>query len=147
MGPNEVLRLTKDGVWMSDETEIEHENTLAAFSKSIRRDEQGYFIQISHETKRIIVEDTAYFVTGLEGSVQSGYTLLISDGSREKLDPKTLRYTSQRLICLIKSKQEEAKFLHKAYDEILSQLDQDSTHFFIRIENQKILLEEVKQTL
>jgi hypothetical protein len=111
---NEVIRLTKNGVWLSDEVEIDHEQTVRMFAKSLERDAQGWLLRIGRETKRIVVEDTAYFVTRVEGSPSQGVELGLNDESRERLDPSTLTYRPGRLACRIKGGREEAKFLHAA---------------------------------
>jgi len=118
----ETLRLTKDGVFLSDGEEITHARTVAAFHHFLGRDETGYFIRIGRDFKRIEVEDTAYFVIGVQwgsDAVGEPVELLLNDGSREKLDPDTLRFQTERLTCRVKNGREEAKFLRKPYTEIL----------------------------
>jgi hypothetical protein len=95
----ETIRLTRQGTWLSDGTEIDHEGTRRLFARSLFRDEQGYWLRIGPESKLIEVEDTAYFVTGLEGSPGGGYRVRLNDESVEPLDPATLRYAPGRLTC------------------------------------------------
>ena len=127
----EVIRLTKNGVWIADEVEISHEPTRRLFARSLKKDEEGYTLHIGRETKRIEVEDTAYFVQRIDGDPTHGYTLTISDETQETLDPKTLNYRPGRLICRIKSNQEEAKFLYPAYFDLLKNLEEDSNHYYL----------------
>ena len=63
----EIIRLTRDGIWLADGEEISHEPTRRLFARSLKKDEKGYFLHIGREMRRIEVEDTAYFVEGLEG--------------------------------------------------------------------------------
>lgn len=128
----EVILLTRDGVWLADDHEITHEPTRLLFARSLRKDETGYFLHIGREMKRIEVEDTAYFITGIDGSPEQGYELRISDGSRERLKPSTLRYRPGRLTCRIQD-DEEAKFLSVPYMEILKHLEQDGSRHFLQI--------------
>jgi hypothetical protein len=127
----EVIVLTKQGIWLADGTEITHEPTRKLFAKSLKRDEAGYFLHIGKETKRIHVEDTAYFVSRMDGSPTNGILLWLSDESHETLDPKTLSYQPGRLTCKIKSHQEEAKFLHAAYFDLLKDLQEDSQTYYL----------------
>lgn len=129
----EVIRLTRNGVWIADDAEITHEPTRDLFARSLKKDEQGYFLQIGRETKRIEVEDTAYFVQRFYGTPQGaqGIELQINDGTSERLDPLTLSYRPNRLTARIKGKSEEAKFLSTAYNELLGFLQEDETAYFL----------------
>lgn len=135
---NEVITLTKNGTWISDSCEITHEPTRKLFSKSIRRDDKGYFIAVGRETKRIVVEDTAFFVHRVDQSSQ-GVTLWLSDETQEPLHPETLHYRPGRLVCKLQSG-ELAKFLHAPYFDLLKNLEETSTEYFIQIDQKKIPL-------
>ncbi len=128
---NEVIILSQNGTWLADGTEITHEPTRRLFARSLKKDEKGYFLAIGHETKHIHVEDTAYFVQRIEGNQEEGYELLINDETREKLHPHTLKYRPGRLICRIKSNQEEARFLHAAYFDLLKSLQEDPSSYYL----------------
>src|SRR4051794_32128958 len=75
----EVIVLTRNGVWLADGTEITHEPTAKLFARSLKKDERGYYLHIGRETKTIEVEDTAYFVTRIDGSPFEGFQLSIND--------------------------------------------------------------------
>jgi hypothetical protein len=141
---NEVIVLTRNGLWMADGDEISHEPTRRLFAKSLLKDDQGYFLSIGRETKRIVVEDTAYFVHGISGDPNEGYDLRLSDGSVQRLVPGSLHYRPGRLSCFIKparyEDEEEAKFLSVAYFEILRHLEEDHENYFLTIERQKVVL-------
>jgi hypothetical protein len=132
----EVIILDKDGVWIADDSEITHEPTRRLFARSLKKDAEGYFLSIGRETKRIEVEDTAYFVE----RILTESTLHLSDGTQEVLDPGTLRYTPGRLTCRIKNGSEEAKFLRIPYHEILRDLEEDNGKYFVHFNGKKIPL-------
>jgi hypothetical protein len=136
----EVVKLTQNGVWLADGKEISHEPTGRLFGKSLRRDETGYFLHIGHEYKRIEVEDTAFFVSRIDGSAKEGYTIAVSDESREKLDPQTLSYRPGRLTCRVKNGEEEAKFLSAAYFDLLRDLQEDGKSYFLIISGVRVEL-------
>jgi hypothetical protein len=136
----EVIRLTQNGVWLSNGEPITHEPTIQAFFKSLKRDETSYFLQIAREMKRIEVEDTAYFVERIEGSPEQGYVLQISDGTCEKLDPLTLRYQTGRLTCAIHDGDEIAKFLSGPYLELLQNAEEINSRYFLVIEGKQVEL-------
>jgi hypothetical protein len=131
----EVITLTKEGVWMADGSEITHVPTRKLFARSLKRDRDGYCLEIGRETKRIEVEDTAYFVERMEG-----HDAQISDGTQEKIDPLTLTYQPGRLTARIKGGAEEAKFLRGPYHEFLRDLEQDEEGFFLVIAGQRVRL-------
>ena len=84
------------------------------------------------------VEDTAYFVTRIDGSCDQGFELWISDGTKEQLQTETLRYRPNRLVCKIRNGKEEAKFLHAPYNELLRDLKRDGKGYFLEIEGKRI---------
>src|SRR5689334_18442225 len=87
---NEVIRLTSNGVWIADGYEITHDPTRKLFAKSLVKDEKGYYLHIGRETKRIEIEDTAYFVHRVDGDAGTGFELWLNDEQRERLKPETL---------------------------------------------------------
>ncbi len=127
----EVIVLTKNGIWLADGMEITHEPTRRLFSKSLKKKESGYYLSIGRETKDITVEDTAYFVLRIDGNPESGYELLLNDETREPLKAQTLLYRPGRLTCRIKDGTEEAKFLHSAYFDLLKDLQEDATSYYL----------------
>jgi hypothetical protein len=131
----EVIILTKEGVWMADGSEITHIPTRKLFARSLKKDADGYFLSIGRETKRIHVEDTAYFVERIEG-----LEAFLSDGSSEKIDPSTLAYQPGRLTMRIKNGIEEAKFLRGPYHEILRDLEEENGSYFLKIAGTKLKL-------
>lgn len=136
----EVITLTRNGVWLSDGIEIDHEPTRRLFAKILKKDAHGYFLSIGRETKRIIVEDTAYFVHRIDGDHSHGFELWLNDETHEDLLPLTLSYVPGRLTCRIKSGTEEAKFLHAPYFEILSELIEHDGSYWIVIGGEQVRL-------
>jgi len=139
----EVIVLNSNGTWLSDEIEITHEGSRRMFAQSLKHDEKGYFIQIQHETKYILVEDTAYFVSRVDQDSSGEFQISLSDEVIEKLDPSTLHYRPGRLVCSIQreGKKEEAKFLRGAYFDFFQEnLKEDETGYFILIAGRRIEL-------
>jgi hypothetical protein len=134
----EVIVLTRNGTWVADGIEVSHEPTRRLFSRSLKRHEDGYYLHIGWETKKVQVEDTAYFVIRIDEPIDEGtrssssreYQLTVSDGTTEILDPTTLRYQPGRLTCTLSSK-EEARFLQASYIDLLKDLQEDETSYFL----------------
>jgi hypothetical protein len=131
----EVIVLTEEGVWLADGSEISHIPTRKLFARSLKRDARGYYLEIGHETKRIEVEDTAYFIERIEG-----LEIFISDGSGETLDVRSLSYRPGRLVARIKGGSEEAKFLRGPYHEILRDLEDEDGSYFLKLGKSRVKL-------
>ena len=127
----EIIRLSKDGVWTSDGVEITHEPTRRLFAKSLKKTPDGYFLFIGRESKKIEVEDTAFFVTRIDETSHGEFELTINDETKEMLDPKTLQYRPARLTCRL-LRGEEAKFLSAPYMDLLKNLEENEAHYFLR---------------
>jgi hypothetical protein len=138
---NEVILLTRDGIWMADGEEISHEPTRKLFARSLKHDAEGYFLSIGRETKRIEVEDTAYFVHRIEGNHTDGFEIWLSDETRERLKPESLIYRPGRLSCKIKNGSEEAKFQRTPYIEILRAITEETGKHSLEIAGKKIQLD------
>lgn len=149
----EVIVLTERGVWMADGTEITHEPTRTLFARSLMRGPKGYSLVIGHETKWIDVQDTALFVHALRGDAVSGWELVLSDGSREALNPPTLSYRPGRLTCRVKVGasgpargellplcDEEARFLSAPYMDLLRDVEKDGTGYYLVIAGRRVEL-------
>jgi hypothetical protein len=132
----EVITLNAEGEWLSNGQPIEHETTLELFPKLLKRDEQGYFLQLQHETKRIVVEDTPFFVRALEGDRERGYMMILNDGTREPLDPSTLAYRPGRLVASVKGG-ELAKFKRAPYFELLKDIQEDQKGYFLILQGDR----------
>jgi hypothetical protein len=134
---NETIRLTKDGLFLSNGEEITHERTVDAYHRFLGRDEKGYFIEIGRDHKRIEVEDTARFIREIEWTDEgAGVELTLADGSREILKPETLAYRPERLVCRVRDRGdggEEAKFLRAPYHEFLLHALQEGDRYVVRI--------------
>jgi hypothetical protein len=143
-GIHEDIILTKNGVWLSNGEEILHQGTIHAFAKNIFRCKDGYEIRLGNEKKTIHVDDTIYFVIGLEGSPEIGFNVTLTDGRTVELNPSRIKYKPGRLTVEVPhpndQTHEEAKFLSSAYYELLKHLESDADGFTITIEGKKVVL-------
>lgn len=138
----ENLLLTRWGTWLSNGEEITHEPTCFAFHRNLGKDEKGYFIKIGNDFKRVHIEDTPYFVVRIEGTVQQGWLMFLSDGSQEPLQLQKIQYQSpDRLTCWVKDGKYEARFLRVPYFEFLKELHQDEQGYYLeKTKGEKIRL-------
>lgn len=169
---DEIIKLTREGIWLADQHEITHEATRKLFSRSLYRgsdpklkqvvaaltqklgpafyipaiDPQAFYLVIGSEFKKVEVEDTPYFVHRIDGQPQTGVTLWVSDGTQEVLDPKTLNYGGAypgRLICTLKNGL-LARIIRPAYADLLLTLKEDSMGHYLEFNymNYKAYLKE-----
>ena len=122
----EEIRLDDRGQWWHRDDRIDHPRIRELFSRSVDRTEGGtWVLRIWRFTYPIKVDDTGFFVTGLEPRREADaegqvIDLLLSDGSVERLDPTTLAYTPpDRLVARVKAGRFEARFLRAAYHRLL----------------------------
>lgn len=137
----ETIRLSKEGVFLSDGDEITHAKTVSAFHRFLDRDDEGYFIRIGRDFKRIEIEDTARFVTGIDWRGENEpVELTLASGERENLDPATVEFRPGRLTCRVGEKREEAKFLRQPYLELLMHALADENGYTLRLGGKTIAL-------
>lgn len=139
---NEKIILRADGQWVADDVEITHEGTCRMFFRGLEKDTKGYIIRVGRESKRVDIEDCAFFITRIEGTPSDGYELWLSDGTQVGLDPANLKYRPGRLSSIVMTRigEEEAKFLRGPYFELLSYLEEDDKSYFLNFGGSKISL-------
>lgn len=111
------IRFGRDGRWYSDDEPIENEKIAALFSRSIRRGPDGrWMLQMGEEKSVIEVDDTPYVIVAVDGDPERGFEVQLNDGTREALDPTTLRIGEDHAFyCAVKDGSEGARFLRPAY--------------------------------
>jgi hypothetical protein len=132
------LRLHHDGRWSHEGQPIRHARLRAAFDRSVRflPEESKYVVQLGRFRGEIEVEEAGFFVR--EVDLAEG-TLRLSDGSRELLDPATLRVSSidGALLCLVKRDLAPeglpARFLAGAQSELLQAAEETGEGAVLRI--------------
>ncbi len=141
---NEQLRLTREGLWLSNGAEITHEATVRAFFRFLNQSPDGqWWIKIGHEEKSVLLEDTPTFVQRITGSPEQGYQIHLLHDATDRSEPlraQTLRYSPGRLVCLTE-RGWEARFLRAPYYEILQHLKKDAAGYSIEIQGRRIQLQ------
>ncbi len=119
------LVLHHDGTWTHEGHAITHERLRAAFDRGVRwlPVERKYVVQLGRFRGEIEVEEAGFFVR--EVDLDRGEVVL-SDGSRDALEPASLR-TSRldgALLCTVKRELAgaglPARFTHAAQSEVLA---------------------------
>lgn len=143
----EVLR-SQSGLSIDDEGRllhrgepITHARTLEVLWRSLERTADGrWLVRIGRESGYVSVAETPYVVRSVEGVSGDAPTLVLSDGSREPLDPSTLRIGQDGVLrCLVKGEL-PARFGRAAQVALGSALDEippDSGAFFLTVDGRR----------
>jgi hypothetical protein len=77
-------------------------------------------LELGEDKADVIIEDTPWVVTAVEGAPEAGFHVVLNDETREPLAPGTLRVGSEHVLyCRVKGGAHEARFLRPAYYELM----------------------------
>ena len=119
------LVLHRDGSWSHEGVAITHKRLRRLFDRSVRYlpDEKKYVVQVGRFRGQIEPEESAFFVR--EVDLERGI-ITLSDRSRERLDPGSLRASPIDGVWLCTVKRDlapeglPARFTHAAQAELLA---------------------------
>src|SRR5882724_12388538 len=87
-----AIRFGRDGEWYSDGERIANRRIADLFSRCVQKNPQGgYLLQMGDEKAPLEVEDTPFVVRQIDGTPESGLTIVLNDDTQEPLDATTLR--------------------------------------------------------
>ncbi len=110
----------RDGRWYSDDEPIPNRAIQRLFSRTLKilPDGRGR-LELGEDKADVIVEDTPWVVTAVEGDPAAGFTVVLNDETRESLDPGSLRVGAACVLyCRVKATH-EARFLRPAYYQLM----------------------------
>ena len=119
------IRFGRDGRWYSDDEVIPNRAICRLFSQHLRvlPDGRGR-LEIGEDKADVIIEDTPWVVTAVDGDPESGFAVVLNDDTREPLDPATLAVgRDDVLYCRVKGGAYEARFLRPAYYALMRHAD------------------------
>jgi hypothetical protein len=120
------LRIDPEGRWFHGGVEIVRRNIMQLFSRGLRRGKDGkYYVRLGRDEAPVIVEDAPFVVLRVEEQSPGKLRLLLSDGSDEILQPRTLVFRDDNIpYCLVR-KNLEAKFSRQAYYQLAKYIEHD----------------------
>ena len=128
------IRLSSEGLWYHDGVEVTHERTVDLFFKSLTFHEGQYYLTGEKEPVLVDVEDTAYFIRGLDKN-HAGYVVTVSDGTSEPLALSSLDTGAEnQLYCRIHGKTHRAKFERKVYYELMKGLVERDGYYGLNLD-------------
>jgi hypothetical protein len=98
------LSIDEEGRFLHRGGPITHARTLEVLWRSLERGPDGrYLVRIGRESAYVRVDDAPYAVRGVVSGPGGAPSLVLSDGSREPLDPATLRIGADGVLrCSVK---------------------------------------------
>jgi len=116
------LRIDRDGEWFHEGEEVCHEGILASLRQGLQVDAAGHFLQIGPVRVPVEVEDAPFAVVRFEAE-GNGFALWLNDGSREALEPGSLRLREGDVpYCRVKGGRFEARFSRAAAWQLLQRV-------------------------
>ncbi|HLK12222.1 MAG TPA: hypothetical protein VKW76_12660 [Candidatus Binatia bacterium] len=118
----------KDGRWYCDGEPITNPAICRLYSRSLQVDSEGRArLELGEDRARVVLEDTPWVVTGVEGAPETGFAVALNDGSRELLDATTLTVGAGHVLyCRVKGGRHRARFLRPAYYALMRHVETDA---------------------
>jgi hypothetical protein len=121
------IAIDREGVWFHEGEEVTHAGMLANLQSDLRRDAQGYHLQVGIVRVPVDVEDTPFVIVRAERD-DDRLTMILNDLSRERLDPGTLRFTENGTpYCSVKGGKFEARWSRAATYQLLQHVEPDAS--------------------
>jgi uncharacterized protein len=117
----------RDGRWYSDDEPIPNRAIQRLFSRTLKVLPDGRArLELGEDKADVIIEDTPWVVTAVEGEPGTGFTVVLNDETREALDPASLRVGQANVLyCRVKGAH-EARFLRPAYYQLIRHVESGS---------------------
>ncbi len=118
------LRIDPNGDWFDGDLPVTHPGILANLRATLRRDQDGYFIQTRVRIP-VQVEDAPFVIARIE-SGDDGLHAILNDGTGTAVDPATLRIGPGDVpYCSVKGGAFEARLSRAATFQLLRLADYD----------------------
>ena len=116
-----AIRFGKDGRWYCDDEPIPNRAICQLYSRTLRVLPDGRArLELGEDKADVLIEDTPWVVTEVDRGPAGAFTVALSDGTREPLDPASLRTSADHVLyCRVKGGVHEARFLRPAYYELM----------------------------
>jgi hypothetical protein len=142
------LVLHRDGRWSHQGEPVLHIRLRTAFDRGVRYlpEEGVYVVQLGRFRGQIEVEEAAFFVRAFDAE---GAIVHLSDGTRERLDPSTLRKSEHDdgLLCDVKgdlvTSGLPARFTFAAQADLLTAVEAEDGPPALRVGGRLVLLPDL----
>ncbi|MEW6270874.1 MAG: DUF1285 domain-containing protein [Thermodesulfobacteriota bacterium] len=132
---SKTIRFGRDGRWYADDEPIVNQRIADLFSRHVTRGEDGaWWLRIGDERAKIVVEDTPFVVSRVDGDPGTGFRITLNDGSTEPLAAGTLALGEGDVLYVdVKGGAYRARFLRPAQTELLGHVEVERGRFVLRL--------------
>jgi hypothetical protein len=132
--PRYELRIDREGRWFHEGVEIVREDIRNYFSRHLVRDENGgYVVRIGDDECAVTVDDAPFVVVRVEGSPSDRLSLLLNDGGRVLLEPRTIEFRQSNIpYCRVRGGL-DARFSRPAYYQLTKFIEHDEEADIFRL--------------
>jgi hypothetical protein len=114
------IRFGKDGRWYSDDEPIPNRAIQRLFSRTLQILPDGRArLELGEDRADVVVEDTPWVVTAVEGDPARGFVVVLNDETCEPLDPSSLRVGGENVLYCRVKRTYQARFLRPAYYQLM----------------------------
>lgn len=138
------VRVAKDGTWCANGQEVINTAVKKLFFENLRRDNEGYFLQLWHKRIPVEVEDTPFLaetvreLTSENGGIAE-FIAYLNDGTRETVQCETIRLGPKNEVYLrVKNSRFEARASISSAYTILKHAEEKNGTFYLRLHDRKI---------
>jgi len=119
------IKFGKDGLWYSDDEVIPNRAIRRLFSKALLVGPDGRArLELGEDRAEVLIEDTPWVVTHVDGDPATGFTILLNDETSEPLDPATLSIGADDVLYgRVKGGAHRARFLRPAYYALMRHVE------------------------
>lgn len=120
------LRIDREGRWFHGGVEIVREDIRNYFSRHLIRNDNGdYAVRTDDDECPVVVEDAPFTVIRIEDENHGALVLLLNDGGREALEPRTIEFRHSNVpYCRVRGGL-EARFSRPAYYQLAEFIEYD----------------------
>lgn len=120
------LSIDREGRFLHRGEPITHARTLEVLWSSLSRVPDGrYLVRVGRESGYVAIEDAPYAVRGVLDGNDDTPLLVLSDGTRESLDPATIAVDGEGVLrCMVKG-EHAARFTRAAQIALGLRLEED----------------------
>ncbi len=144
------IRIDKEGTWYYRGAEMLRKDIVYLLYRHLRIDESGrYLIDYNNERFYVDAEDTPFVIKAIYRSISEeegdAITILMPDGSREWLDPSTIRIGGDNtLYCTMTSRGFKARFSRASYYQIAEYIESEAEEdgYFISLNKHRYYIKK-----
>jgi len=140
-------RIDEQGAWFCQGNPVTDQDLHRLLSRSLFRDEGGYFIRCQGEVHPVAVADAPLLIAALESSPDGNGGLAearirLSDGRVLRLDGPLLVSAQNVLYARLGRRKLLARFARQPFYELTRYLERDGRGYFVRVGGRRLDIED-----